>query len=121
MLGKIKKHSVKILVFAMNMLLTAIAVFIILEKDQTRLFEKKQNDLLNKNSSLSDENSFLKYELQSLKGGEDKKAEVLGIDTQVPSIPTSKVVSPSEAPTPANISPPAMKSTSAPNAKTKTS
>ena len=37
-------------------------------KDQVRLSEKKQNDLLNDNYSLSDENSVLKNELQSLKG-----------------------------------------------------
>jgi hypothetical protein len=68
MLYKVKKHINKILVFALNFLLMAIAILVIKEKDQARLSEKKQNDLLIDNSSLSDENAVLRGELQSFKG-----------------------------------------------------
>jgi len=44
MLEKIKKHSVKIFVFTINILLAAIAVLIIREKDQARLLENAQKE-----------------------------------------------------------------------------
>ncbi|OGI25478.1 MAG: hypothetical protein A3J76_03750 [Candidatus Moranbacteria bacterium RBG_13_45_13] len=44
MLEKLKKHGVKILVFLINILLAAVAVFVIREKDQARLLEKAQEE-----------------------------------------------------------------------------
>lgn len=68
MFDKLKKYTNKVLVFALNFLLMAIIVLAIKEKDRARISEKKQNDLLIDNSSLSDENAALKDELQSFKG-----------------------------------------------------
>ena len=45
MLDKLKKHSVKIFVFTINILLAAIAVLVIREKDQTRLLENVQKEI----------------------------------------------------------------------------
>jgi hypothetical protein len=45
MLEKLKKHSVKIFVFTINILLAAIAVLIIREKDQARLLENAQKEI----------------------------------------------------------------------------
>jgi hypothetical protein len=50
MLDKLKKNGVKFLVFAINILLAAIAVLIIREKDQARLLTKAQEDNPNKES-----------------------------------------------------------------------
>src|SRR4030042_1013765 len=47
MFDKLRKHSVKIFVFVINILLAAIAVFIIREKDQARLLEKMQEEKKN--------------------------------------------------------------------------
>src|SRR4030042_5514930 len=47
MFNKLRKHSVKIFVFIINILLAAIAVFIIQEKDQARLLEKMQEEKKN--------------------------------------------------------------------------
>jgi hypothetical protein len=52
MFEKTKNHGVKILVFAINILLAAIAVFVIREKDRARLEEnfQKEKDALEKNN-----------------------------------------------------------------------
>ena len=94
MLGKAKKRINKILVFVLNLLLMAIAILLIKEKDQARLSEKKQNDLLIDKASLSEENAVLKSELQSFKGilegnelvltEEEKNAEIPKAATQAP-------------------------------------
>jgi hypothetical protein len=46
MFEKLRKHSVKIFVFTINILLAAIAVFIIREKDQARLLENASKENL---------------------------------------------------------------------------
>ena len=45
MLDKLKKHSVKIFVFTINILLAAIVVLIIREKDQARLLKNAQKEV----------------------------------------------------------------------------
>jgi hypothetical protein len=94
-----KKHLNKILVFSLNFLLMLVAILVIKEKDQARLSEKQQNDLLDSNASLSNENSALKNELQSLKRvvedvksaitGEEQKVDAPTADAQTPDIPVS--------------------------------
>lgn len=44
MFERLAKHGTKILVFLINILLMAIAIFVIREKDQARLFEKAQTE-----------------------------------------------------------------------------
>jgi hypothetical protein len=104
MLANVKKHINKILVLALNFLLMAIAILVIKEKDQARLSEKKQNDLLNDNASLSDENAALKNEIQSFRGTlegnepipaeEENKVETPKAEAQAPEIPASTTAPP---------------------------
>ncbi|MFA6285667.1 MAG: hypothetical protein WC643_04045 [Parcubacteria group bacterium] len=61
MAGKIRNHSGKIFIFCINLFLMMIAVFVIKNKDQAKRAVETQKNLL-------DENSYLKNELQSLKG-----------------------------------------------------
>lgn len=101
-----KKHLNKILVFSLNLLLMAVAILVMKEKDQVRLSEKKQNDLLNNNASLSNENAALKNELQSLQGvAEEIKSAVTG-EEQTADIPKAEAKTP-EMPVSANASTPA--------------
>ncbi len=61
MAGKIRNNTGKIFIFFINLFLMMIAVFVIKDKDQTKRAVETQKNLL-------DENSYLKNELQSLKG-----------------------------------------------------
>lgn len=124
MLNELKKHSVKIFVFAINILLAAIAVFVIREKDQTRLLENAQkknipSENLNDDILPSFENSV--------------SVENIGSDSSPAAVPAptdnSGIAAPVPVPAPAVTAPPnptsniatptpAAKSS---NAKTKTS
>jgi hypothetical protein len=67
-LEKFKKHTSKILIFVVNLLVMAIAVLIIKNKDWENKALKAQNNLLNEKESLSSENENLNIELNSLRG-----------------------------------------------------
>lgn len=105
MFDKLKKHSVKIFVFTINILLAAIAVLIIREKDQARLLENFQKELPsngNPNSSQlpSFENSV------SIEGVQSDSSQANVSETS-PSTNNSVVVPKTPTPTPTPIPKPA--------------
>jgi hypothetical protein len=130
MLGKVKKHLNKILVFALNLSLMGIVLLVIKERDQEKRSLETQNDLSDTNSSLSDENSVLKDELQSLQGviqeiesipaNVEKKVEAPSSANTQAQNPASNISSPPIAP-PASAKTPSTKSIPASNSQTKTS
>lgn len=140
MLEKLKKHSVKILVFTINILLAAIAVFVIREKDQARLLERAQTNKDNTESENAKKITPPSFESSVSVEEQEKKSETTDnedqedISTQDTPTDNSNVVP--AAPSPSNpvpaVSVPAAPvpsvSTPAPvpipkpsNAKTKTS
>ena len=128
MLDKLKKHSVKIFVFTINILLAAIAVLIIREKDQARLLENAQKEFYqNGNPSSSSLPSFENSVSVESSGSDSSQANV-----SEPSPAGTPVAAPTPAPAvsvPANSAssvtpPPVAAPTPAPkpsNAKTRTS
>src|SRR4030042_4593264 len=125
MLNRLKRHSVKILVFFINILLAAIAAFIIRERDQARLLENSQEkDLSKKKQSGADNPSFKEnLNLDSSDGNSEDVVpetqpdltEQNPPDTIVPSEP---IPSPSTVPA---VPAPTVKKPAAPDRKTKTS
>jgi hypothetical protein len=131
MFDKLKKHSVKIFVFTINILLAAIAVLFIREKDQARLLENASKENLpseNTNSNIlpSFENSVSaesagsnlpSLDIPNPTSPSDNSAIVPPVPSPVPA-PEPKTVAPSTptvtAPTPVPAAKPS-------NAKTKTS
>ena len=123
MLEKIKKHSVKIFVFTINILLAAIAVLVIREKDQTRLLGNLQKELsANENSLLpSFENSVSSESVSSNTSPADAPARSspIGAGVAIPATPAPAVAFPN-APTstvPVQVAQPSSRA----NTQTKTS
>jgi hypothetical protein len=106
MTRKIGKHITKILVFMLNLLLMAIAVLVIKQKEDAKKTATAQDELKNSNSFLDEENTRLKNDLDSLKGIL-KTLEANVIETDSASLPVSNTentsVSPSD-PAPASAS-----------------
>ncbi|MFA5925921.1 MAG: hypothetical protein WC831_03210 [Parcubacteria group bacterium] len=117
MLGRIRKHSVKIIVFAINICLAAAAVFIIREKDQPRLLEKFQKD----SSGLEAENSAkINSSVADDPGQNSQTGADSGAAGAVEPSPDSTVANPIPVPVSAPVAPPVQKPKPS-NAKTKTS
>ncbi|MDI6777685.1 MAG: hypothetical protein QMD77_00680 [Patescibacteria group bacterium] len=120
MLNRLRKHSVKIFVFTINILLAAIAVFIIRGKDQARLLEdsgERQSDV---NISSFKENINL--------DPSDGNSEEAMPETQPDSTkqnPASSTIAPSDpipSPSTMPVTPaPTVKQPASPDRKTKTS
>ena len=112
MFEKAKKHSVKIFVFTINILLAAIAILIIREKDQSRLLENAQKkipasgDAQSSPSLPSFENSVSTENL----GGDSNQADV----SEPSPADNSAIVPPVPIPTPIPAPVPAPKSASTP-------
>lgn len=132
MLEKIKRHGVKIFIFAINVLLAVVAVLAIKEKDQGRLLEKAHEE---KNSI--EEESIKKESLPSFKGSVEIDAQggadaAISEDNSVKAEPPVQTIpvenanitpAPSipAATSPATTAPSPAKKTKPSNAKTKTS
>jgi|GEM_PF-2041943 len=131
MFERLKKYSVKILVFTINILLAAIAVLIIREKDQARLLENARKEVsIGGNAQNIPLPSFENSVSAESLGGGSSQANV---PEPSPAVDNS-TVSPA-APTPASAATPKSVSTPAPvisapapapttkssNAKTRTS
>lgn len=123
MFDKLKKNGVKYLVFAINILLAAIAVLVIREKDQARLLEKAQMENVGSGSEASSQ-------LPSFKSSVSVEENSGAIDqTQVPPVDSGENVSAEPdpqnivpaAPTPVPVAPAPVPQTKPSNAKTKTS
>jgi hypothetical protein len=140
MLEKLKKHSVKIFVFTINILIAAVAVLIIREKDQARLLENAQkenpaNENVNSDPLPSFENSVSAESVDSNSTPADESGQSLPVDSgtvapspPIPAIPATPVPTPIPSPAitvpsnPAPVSAPAPAPVAKPsNAKTKTS
>jgi hypothetical protein len=135
MLEKLKKHSVKIFVFTINILLAAIAVLIIREKDQARLLENAQKELSpsensNGNQQPSFENSVSVENADIPSAPADVSDQTLPVESKPDPSATSTPAAPDPIPSPAITVPSTPAPTSAPapaptakpsNAKTKTS
>jgi hypothetical protein len=127
MLEKLKKHSVKIFVFTINILLAAIAVLIIREKDQARLLEGSPKEVpIGGNAQNIPLPSFEdSVSTESVKSDSVQADAPVGNSTTIPAVPI-----PVPTPTPTVVAPPSSSSVSTPapapaanpsNAKTKTS
>lgn len=120
MLGRVKKHSVKILVFFTNILLAAVAVLIIRGKDQVRLIE----NLAGKKSDVDTPSFKGNLKLDSPGGNpadtsseiQSDPADQNSADNSV--MPSDPIPSPSTAPA---VPAPTVKQPAAPDRKTKTS
>jgi len=112
MLDKLKKHSVKIFVFTINVLLAAIAVLIIRGKDQARLLQEAAKE---KAGTESVQNSQAFPGFESSVSAENIVSEPAPANVPVDNSSVAPSVPDSTLPTPA----PATASPS--NAKTKTS
>ena len=130
MFNKLRKHSVKIFVFIINILLAAIAVFIIQEKDQARLLEKMQEEKKNLESENTESDppssfeSSVSIEEQESASSLENSLEQTNPSTQ--NLPASNetvvpVNPPPENPIPANTNSTPTTKTKPSNAKTKTS
>jgi hypothetical protein len=125
MFGKLRKHGVKILVFLVNILLAAVAVFVIREKDRARLSEKAEEKNGDSGAGKVEDSILPSFE-SSIDAQEQKSAGPNDpIQTDVP-VETPKQDNPVIAPQnpvqmePTPVTPPASKSQPA-NRKTKTS
>ncbi|HUD08903.1 MAG TPA: hypothetical protein VMQ48_02310 [Candidatus Saccharimonadales bacterium] len=113
MLDKLKKHSVKIFVFTINILLAAIVVLIIREKDQARLLENFQKELpANENAQSS--SSLPSFENSVSTEGAQSDSSQANVSETSPSTNNSVVVPNTPAPATTPVS-------NSSNAKTKTS
>ncbi len=127
MFGIIKRHSVKILVFTINIFLAAIAVFIIREKDQARLLEKAQMN--NYGSENAADNTLPSF--KSSVGAEESnvpadipdQSSPVSSEAAVPTepVPVPQNIVPTPVPTPVIPAPPSVPQTKPSNAQTKTS
>jgi len=101
MTGKIGKHINKILVFMLNLLLMAIAVLVIKQKEEAKKSSVAQDELKNNNSFLDEENAKLKNDLESLKGVLNSLESKVIIDEPVPppdnSVSNSSTIAPNTA------------------------
>jgi hypothetical protein len=117
MFDKLKKHSVKIFVFTINILLAAIAVLIIREKDQARLLENAQKEnIANENAGSST--------LPSFEGSVEDNSVQIDVPSQPSPVDSSTVVPENTAPeisVPTNPVPVPVQNIAPANTKTKTS
>ena len=113
MLNNLKKHSVKIFVFTINILLAAIAVLIIREKDQARLLENTQKEIL-ANENAQSSSSLPSFE--NSVSAEGVQSDSSQANVSEPSLPagTSTAV-------PATLAPATTPVSNSSNAKTRTS
>jgi hypothetical protein len=126
MLNMLKKNSVKYLVFAINVLLAAIAVLIIREKDQARLISKAQKESVGNESEAGSQLPSFKSSVNVEESLDTIPVQVPPVDSQAdvpvepvpqsiaPATPTPKKTAPALTPAPVPKAKPA-------NAQTKTS
>ena len=101
MLEKIRRHSGKIFVFVINLLLMATAVLAIRAKDQNRLLKQAEDSALksesdttvNTETPVSDPNSFQGQLDQPANADQTSQSEFLPAGTAPPAVP-AKVVPP---------------------------
>ncbi|MCX6766236.1 MAG: hypothetical protein NT170_00410 [Candidatus Moranbacteria bacterium] len=105
MFEKLKKHSVKIFVFTINILLAAIAVLIIREKDQARLLENTQKEIL-ANENAQSSSALPSFENSVSSGGVQSDSPPANVSKPSPPADTSTAVPVTPAPSPAPISVP---------------
>jgi hypothetical protein len=113
MLDKLKKNSVKIFFFTINILLAAIAVLVIREKDQARLLENTQKEIL-ANENAQSSSSLPSFENSVSAEGVQSDSSQANVSETSPSTNNSVVVPKTSAPATTPVSSPS-------NAKTKTS
>ncbi|OGI27438.1 MAG: hypothetical protein A2359_04870 [Candidatus Moranbacteria bacterium RIFOXYB1_FULL_43_19] len=119
MFGKLRKNSVKIIVFGINIALAAVAVFAIRGKDQARLEENSQKE---NSANENTESNLLPSFKNSLNAGEEPENTDMPI--QIPPAENATVVpadSASASPVPVAPAPAPAAKTNPSNAKTKTS
>lgn len=123
---KFKKNGVKYLVFAINILLAAIAVLVIREKDQTRLLNQAQKENVGNESAGGDQLPSFKSSV-NVEGANDasipKQEPLVNSEAVVPmDLAPQNVVSPVPVPNTAPLTPaPAATKAKPSNAQTKTS
>lgn len=118
MAEKLRKHGVKILVFIINILLAAIAVFIIREREQAKLLEKAQSEKENPGSESVKNDISSSFE-NSVNIGE--QGDPIGPENNSKQSDVSAKTPPPAKPIPATPVPSPTQKTKPSNAKTKTS
>lgn len=129
MLGNLKKNGIKIIAFFFNVLLAAIAVFIIREKDQTRLIEKNQEEKKNIESESTKKDSLPSFEnsvsAESQQGTSGVESDSGQTDALIQTLPADNATTAPAAPPLATPIPettaPAAQNTKPADRKTKTS
>lgn len=122
MLERLKKHSVKILVFVINLLLAAITIFAIQEKDQNRLLKNAENERKNENVATDNVSSFENsVNIKEQEKANDAENNVGQKDTPIKTSPADNTIIVPVTPPPADPAPAPTKKTKPSNAKTKTS
>jgi hypothetical protein len=125
MLGKLRKHGVKILVFLVNILLAAVAVFVIREKDRARLSEKAEEKNGDSGAGKVEDSILPSFE-NSIDGEEQQSAGPsdpiqTNIPAEIPKQDNPAIVPQSPIPATSTPAPPPASKSQPANRKTKTS